>query len=407
MGRPKEDLLAVQAALLAAEGRSHTDIGRELTISLSAVYKRLKRARDIGLLRPTPPPTLDRTKVAKELLGQATEALSWGQLKAEISAGLRRAGIVRPPTVWITRAPSHKTDAESWDERLASVAALAAGRLRRLLRAPLKVGLAWGAGLHHIVEELQEYVTPGTKASEMVFFPTAGAFPFLTRFDPKLTSTTIAWELAALYGDGKAPADQINLDVVPAYLPAEFEEHEPLLRDLFSRYSAFRRVYGHEGSPGLLDEADCIVTGVGDMPTSPDSGSPSLRARLEIEGLAITDLASLAVGDIAGILLPHDALSATRRSRLEKINGRFVGPAGRHLQACVRRALKADKPGVIALAHGAAKAAAVKKAIEMGLISEVCVDDELARELARLLPPERRSVARKPGANAVADPLDP
>lgn len=377
----------IEAAILAAAGFDQNSIRVELGITQGAVSKRIAKAIEAGYLRKRPIEyELDHSAVASEDFTEAEFRVHRGKLLREVSDALQlQSEVASIQRITLVRAPSRARSADAWTQCLRAVADAGARRFDELLEDGHKVGVAWGyTGRYWVDAVIRLKRRMGVRSATV--FPVAGSFPLLDSHYPlEMTSTAVARDLAEFL-NGRPSTMQINLDVVPAFLPTEFADHREVFMKFFRTLSPMRAVFGGDlgGPEGLLAQADILVTGMGDMPTRDAEGSPSLKTRLRLEGVDLNRLAKVAVGDLGGTLLPRRDLSHADQDYLHGINSRFLGPSAEHYLACSRRAVENAKPGVIAITHGAPKAAAVVQAVRMGLINELILDDMLAEAVVSL-----------------------
>jgi DNA-binding transcriptional regulator LsrR (DeoR family) len=394
-GRTRDQQGIVEVSILAARGLDQRGIAGALRVSQPTVSKRLAEAKRLGYLTyPPPAPVLERKTIPDELLSAAEYSVQAGRLRDELLRVLR--SIRTPATlrhVWIQRGPSRRTDSVAWLDRLNTVAVVAARRFAELLPDAKAVGLTWGYSISYFLRELQKCRAADCKG-QVVVFPTVGSFPYEETIPLALESTTLARSLGELL-NSQTTDDQLSLASIPAFIPKAFENDRATLLRFFVTFPAFKKVFGVPGESrrvrgkvdSLLERADTLLTGMGDMPAREGEGSPSLKARLMLEGAHLERWSKIVVGDIGGVLLPRRGISSSDREKVTEINRRFIGPGLEDFQACAQKATNSvnQYPGVIAIAHTKAKAAVVLEAIRLGCVTELFVDDELADELLHLI----------------------
>ena len=92
-------------------------------------------------------------------------------------------------------------------------------------------------------------------------------------------------------------------------------------------------------------------------------------------------------GDLGGNFLPRDPTNLDHENLSRELNEQWLGVKLKHFKQVAAKARKRPGPGlgVVVIAHGKAKAAALRQAIELGCVTRIIVDDELAGELLHSL----------------------
>jgi len=225
-------------------------------------------------------------------------------------------------------------------ERLERVAMTAARLLPRFIESNSIIGIAWGSTLGAVSRHL---TAKETHDSVIVQMNGAG----------NVQSTGIEYASEILERFGRAYSASIQQFPVPAFFD------DPGTREAFWRERSTRRVLD------LVARMDVAVFGLG----SPFAEVPS---RVYIGGyLGRSDYKSLsedhAVGDVATVFYRADG--SWRDIRL---NARATGPGFDRLVKVARR---------VCIASGIQKLASLRGAIAAGLITDLVVDEQLARAL--------------------------
>jgi DNA-binding transcriptional regulator LsrR (DeoR family) len=145
-----------------------------------------------------------------------------------------------------------------------------------------------------------------------------------------------------------------------------------------------------ENATGLLHEAHCLVTGIGDVQQSRHLALiklyPSLRGAAESAG---------ACADVCGYMFCGKDDYEAHREQLDEVNHRIVAPTLEDYVRATRRArLRYEGLGTMVLASGGgeeefskAKARAISAAISHGAINILCIDEVVARAIVNLNTP--------------------
>lgn len=232
-----------------------------------------------------------------------------------------------------------RTDA-SESERLDQVAQLAAEVLAGLVSSHMTVGIAWGSTLAAISRKLRATHTAGT-----VFVQLNGS--------GNMWTTGIAYASDILRRFGRAFTAQVQHFPVPAFFD------NPATKTALWQERSTRRILD------LQAKLDMIIFSVG-------SAQSPVPSHVYSEGYLETgDLLALesdrVVGDVATVFFREDGTSADI-----KLNARASGP-GLHELARVRRR--------VCVASGEGKARALAGALAAGLVTDLVIDEAIARVL--------------------------
>lgn len=225
-------------------------------------------------------------------------------------------------------------------ERLERVAMTAARLLPRFIESNNIIGIAWGSTLGAVSRHLTAKETHG---SVIVQMNGAG----------NIQSTGIEYASEILERFGRAYSASIQQFPVPAFFD------DPSTREAFWRERSTRRVLD------LVARMDVAIFGLG----SPFAEVPS---RVYIGGyLSRDDYKSLsedrAVGDVATVFYRGDG-----SWRDIALNARATGPGFDRLAKVARR---------VCIASGTQKLASLRGALAAGLVTDLVVDEQLARAL--------------------------
>jgi DNA-binding transcriptional regulator LsrR (DeoR family) len=256
------------------------------------------------------------------------------------------------------------------------------------------VGISYGWTLRHMIDSMQENVTPNEKSE---WIPVFGDFLLTPFFN--LSSSILAADLARIIR-GEVSKHQVFL-ATPAYIPQGFienpdsEEAERRMRiagELVKAIPAYKQVFGASDNPekrdpdALIAKMDTIITGIGGFPegwlfkvegTLPGPiFSEEEKKKLEDEGV---------VGDLCGTFITDNKVDGfPRDSTIARVNRRVFGPKPPDFLRCAEQARQKNTPGVIVVANGARKARVVASAISNRCLTELICDANLAEELAKV-----------------------
>lgn len=241
------------------------------------------------------------------------------------------------------------------------VAGLAAGLIDELVTPGEIIGIAWGSTLAAVVDRIDRHAADGVAVVQL-----AGSS---NRLDPGLEPGEVSRNLAARLGATHHPI------FAPAFVD------EPSIR------RAILRQPDLASTVALLDRLTLAIVGVGAIGDEGEAPSSSL---LRSGALAEPDIARLralgAVGDL--VVHPFDG------------HGRFVAPelADRAVAVDVEQLRRTRR--VIAVAGGAAKAAAIRGALRTHVVGVLVTDAAAARAVIALEDRDRGPGAAGPESAA-------
>lgn len=247
-------------------------------------------------------------------------------------------------SVRVAQAPVRASEAE----RLERTAQLAAGALAAAVRPELTIGIAWGATLSALVRHLPSKPTHDAHVVQM-----NGAM------NPQTSGLSYAGELLDRFG----AAFQASLHQFP--VPAIFDD--PATKRAMWRERSVRSVLDIQARVGLF------VFGLG----APGSDMPShvyTGGYLDGEDVAELERAGV-VGDCATVFYREDGTD----DGIE-LNTRSSGPSLDAIRAIPHR---------LCIASGRSKRESLLGALAAGLITELVLDESLAREVLRGAPRSR------------------
>ena len=378
----------IEAAYLAALGKTQEEIGRRLNREQSTVSRWLKRAFDKHYLIPARP-LLNREVIPEGELIEASKKLGGFQVQrwCELEESLVAKYALRKVTIVQGYADEH---APTWQQRAHTLGAVAAARFESMLPRMKKVGVLWGRSLRAMVDCL-DWQNP--RNTRVEFYPLAGDPIFIDysnrQYPHTVTASQIANELSQKVNGTEAA---LSLSPVPEFLPKKLgngdtsqtqqKRQRQLLRTFFAEVPSYRAIFGKTIAPknkphpqGEIVNLDTIITSVGVV----DSEDPWYASRFESDPLEMETWSRLIIGDMGGVLFPNSD------EKVRDLNDRCTGANVFDFHRVAERARqsKQRRTGVVVLAHGKAKARPLVEAIQIGCVNEIIVEYELAEELAK------------------------
>jgi DNA-binding transcriptional regulator LsrR (DeoR family) len=377
----EKDKQAQEAAYLYARHHfSQLQISEILECSQSHVSRLLKIAEERAWLQIDPafvPKGIDKDR-QEEIRRRMEPKILANKLK-----DIQPANKVRVRNVRV-----FNTGTGSIDSRLSAFGRAAAGRVEELLANSSVVGVSFGETLHRVVEGLEWLrVRPRTE-KRLKIVPVAGEVVSYVRIGS--SSTWLSHLLRSILNDG--PTEEFSLAGVPAFVPRRFEGSKAqVLWEFIESIDSYVKVF--RGSRPVIGQIDTLLTSIG------QDGKPLALARQDLQNALldprgiglVEEVQSLVVGDVGAVMLPRENLTASRAEDFQKLTEMWTGMTLGHLESIAtraddRRTREEDQaPGVVVLAIGANKALVLTEALRRGLVNELIIDEELARELDRHL----------------------
>ncbi|MDI6023821.1 sugar-binding domain-containing protein [Leucobacter sp. UT-8R-CII-1-4] len=235
-------------------------------------------------------------------------------------------------------------------ERLDQVAQLAAEILAGLVSSHMTVGIAWGSTLAAISRKLS-----ATHTADTVFVQLNGS--------GNMWTTGIAYASDILRRFGRAFTAQVQHFPVPAFFD------NPATKTALWQERSTRRILD------LQAKLDMIIFSVG-AAQSPVPSHVYAEGYLENEDLQSLE-SERVVGDVATVFFREDGTSADI-----KLNARASGPSLHQLAHVKRR---------VCVAAGEGKAKALAGALAAGLVTDLVLDEAIARALLERSDPLRQA----------------
>ncbi len=270
-----------------------------------------------------------------------------------------------------------------------------------------KVGVSCGRTLLGLVNEMENLITEEKKTEQTEWIPIFGDW-LLT---PNHKSYSLAFESAAsmlaarLARAFRGDATNQLLLSTPAYIPRGFMESAEtpkladnrisMVREFMTSIPVYRTIFGASKDPedrdpeALITQMDTIILSIG----GGDNiwlGMASEQSQCMSFGPVYDEkewatLEKEIVGDLCGTFITMNQVHEfPEGSVIAQVNDRVLGSIPSDLQKCAERARMDGTPGVIVVASGKSKAAAVACAISKRCVTELVCDSDLAEELAKI-----------------------
>jgi DNA-binding transcriptional regulator LsrR (DeoR family) len=359
------EALVRRVAELFAGGAPPERLAAETGLAAEAVLRALCDARDAGHLPPRPRAQAPGARRGPRSLLELLQA---------------RSPSLRNVTVRQSRDPAAGRESGSWGERSKRFGREVAPLLVSLLSRVSHVGVAWGQTVADAIAGLERACdAPPRLHDPLRCVATAGGFVGELNVRAESCSSILVSRLAeAINGDWK---HMYTLHGVEAFISfIDGAEEIELRRKHISRYPNYQAIFGGPDQAGVIHQLDAIVTSCG------NAHHYNALWSIELPRLNVTPawLNSLTHGNIGGVLLEREDLSPEDSAALRGIARRWTGITREHYEQCARRS-----PGVILLALGANKADVVLKCAELGLVTELIIDEDLASAIWDKIDPER------------------
>ena len=191
--------------------------------------------------------------------------------------------------------------------------------------------------------------------------------------------------------DPTQPGGLPCLSGIPAYISYQRAQESGTTlaawRKFFAGVPGYNAIFGgiRGSATPLIRRLDTIITGVGTIVLTREAQwretGDFIKERLDQDCLSKQEMHRLIYGDIGGILLAREGLSAGDMKQIDQLNAGWMGMRLSHWQAVARAAAPKGAPGVIVVAYGPWKAEMVRKIIQLGLVNQLIVDATLADAL--------------------------
>jgi hypothetical protein len=350
-------------AQLQSQGLSQKDIADFLSLSQSMVSTIIQAAPELVETKRT---VRWPSRVSKD-----------DQLSIEAAAFPERKALIRKlGDIARSRAAvaPNKIDCVHVDEHAGGTefGRRAAGIVASLIVKSKCVSVAWGRTIWGVVDEIGR--ANHAAKPDLVFIPIAGE-P-LNSHDRGFSPSVHAEILSESYRCAKI--SRLSLQGVPARIPSQMNKEASVIRRYVNYCRDYQKIFGNpnEKRPGLIDNVDMILSGIGDAHTS--QNDPWYEEFKEMERDA--NLGKFFQGNIGGVWLPTDKATKEEVERVDQVNKRWLGVQKHNIQKCADRAAEnPEKSGVVVLAREKNKADILIRTV--GLVNHYIISRDLVKEL--------------------------
>ena len=372
----QRELRTQQAAYLyARHGMSQEEIGRRLGgMSQSHVSRLLARAQEIGLL--VTEHRFVEHLIPAEQMAQVLRVLETQELSSALDKFARKTGGIFP-RLSVFESGVREGNSESARERGKAFGRAASGRVMELLSGARVVGVAWGSTLNFLTDGLPPVPSRSSRAV-VQFVPICAELVALE--EPDYGSSWLAARLNQAFNGDRGM--RLQLTGIPAFIPKRYKEAKArAIREYIRETASYEKIF--IGPDCYVDQMDSLITSVGSAAAPVRGSTAELLMAAEIDTKTLRDLV---VGDIGGILIPKQSLTAEKKALVDDINKMWTGLSLDRLATIARRAASGrNLGGNIVVAFGREKIESVVQAIRMGLVNELIIDRDLENALSEAL----------------------
>lgn len=358
----REDLLAV-AYITATHGLKQKEIAGILGIGPVMVTRLLKEAKEANILQSRLKLTDNQQKELKEKLHSLLDpqVLDCRRVLLKNHPELRTVRVVDSDT---TKPRTHT-------ERVTFFGQAIGREIRNHCIKSKVVGIAWGRSVAATISAIAENYSKATpRRNPIKFVPILGD-PVGVNAPAGDSASRLARELhVAINGGTQGPP---SLTGIAAVIPAKYTGQE------MATIKAFLEECKASALGNLFDQVDCIISGFSPHQNPWYTEDDTF---CKTAGLNRKELNSVALGELAGVLIEQPDLTEEERETFNSYTERWMGFSRDNLVKCARDAARDPRrTGVVALGVGADKAPVAYHLIQEGLINHLYVDHILMKKL--------------------------
>ena len=309
-----------------------------------------------------------------------------------------KSRLLRHLTVFESLKPTAYKKEWSWAERIEHFGYSASRYVVSLLNQANTIGVGWGRMVAGVIDGIRSMFDepPLRIRGPLRCVATVGGFVDEGPFQDPSSSSILTRRLCQTINGNFERAHL--LAAVEAFIATfldkeEFPDEVTMVRKRIKRFPNYQSIFGSTGRPGYIHQLDGIITSCGDA----HHRSPLWNVALSRLNRTPEELNEITFGNLGGALIKRENLSPDGIEVLNDIESRWTGVTLEHFRQCVERT-----PGVILVALGHNKADVVLKCVEMGLVTQLLVDEDLAMTLWDKVDPDRtykRTLELMPGAD--------
>jgi DNA-binding transcriptional regulator LsrR (DeoR family) len=374
MGRKRTDNLdtITAAYLVSSGGMRQSEVASVLGVSQAVVSRLLKLAHGKYLRKEV---RFISESVSEQEMRGVLQRAGRRDLSAHLEALVRTEQPGR-------RGPVLRVFQSDSGGGLSGFMRQVASYLRQLLARSEICGITWGGMLWHVLKALRDSPSPAPWAPHRIRFVPLCGEP-LGNQPASFSSSNLVHEFDLAANGDKLQEESLYLGMVPAFIPDGFEKNEvAAIWKLIGLVRSYSEIFGPSG---LADRLDTIVTSTGPAERALGFGQGTLLQT----GKGVDELPALIDGDVGGVCFPRATLTRPQKRKLDGMVNRWTGLKEEHLRLCSNRAAAGNpidgRPGVVVISTGRARAHIISRAVRMGLVNHLIIDQELEEELNRVL----------------------
>jgi hypothetical protein len=248
--------------------------------------------------------------------------------------------------------PEKRIDWDRWIKRFAINSSWYINELLNNSKEGIAVG--WGKTLTSVIEAISSYESsqPVENSRRKIrVIPTAGDPLGNAHVNLETASTSLAEKLSDhLNGPGRH--DIPSLAGIPPVIPEEFKSADKLkivkefIRTMRSHMEIFGDPNGPTNKPPLIRKVDTVLTSAGSF----HSWFQYKSQMISVGGVAKEDLEKYVLGDIGGLLIPHERVEndPNAKKKFDEIDSLWTGIRLDDYRKIAMEASESDEPGCAA-----------------------------------------------------------
>ncbi len=378
--------LAIQAAYLRTHHMKYAEIGGVLfpdkPVGDAEISRLIAIAKDGNYLNYVLNPLLVSPEEQQALAGLLVGRM-WPELQRQLIAA--SDGSLKSLYVFFSSMDEPTSEAERARQAVQFADAASTQVYRILEMCAVALAVCWGPTVSEIGNALERHraLSAGRlPVMNIPVFPTVGLPPELHETSTEWSSTSVARSLSrALCMSRDVP----SLDPVSPVLTGESarEENRNIIMNYLRSLPGYRAVFGSPGHPGLVDQADGLITGAGTNSGWPRFGNDAMQ----VDGISPERLKKLIVGDMGGVLISAEGQCG---KEFKELRQHWTGMTLKQVKRINENAEKTRGPGVVLCATGSTKVDILYELIvHHRVVRHLIIDHHLAEALSERLKQRR------------------